>query len=148
MNPWIVIATVVSGLVCGWFMRDYVADNEMAAVKAEYAQALADSQAKAREQEQQYVRNLSEASKAYAANQRALRARVDDARTELDSLLNATKARADAAPAATAPGGTDGERTAWELFGSCARSLQAVAAEADRIKGKLNALQDYVEAVK
>lgn len=147
-HPLLIIATVVSGLVVGWFMRDYVADNQMAAIKAEYAQALAESQAKAREQEQQYVRNLSQASKAYAANQRVLRARVDDARSELDSLLNATKARADAAPAPTAPGGTDGERTAWDLFGRCARVVQNLAAEADRLEAKLTGLQDYVEATK
>lgn len=148
MNPWIVIATVVSGLAVGWIGRDYVAENEMAAIKAEHAQAIAQELAKARSKEHEYIANLHEASKAYAANQRVLRARVADARVELDSLLDATKVRADAAPAPAAPGGTDGERTAWDLFGACARTVQAMAAEADRLEAKLTGLQDYVEATK
>ena len=147
-HPLLIIAIVLSGLAVGWVSRDYVADNEMAAIKAEHAQAVAQELAKARSKEHEYVANLHEASKAYAANQRVLRARVADARGELDSLLDATKTRADAAPAPTAPGGTDGERTAWQLFGACARTLQAVAAEADRLEAKLTGLQDYVEATK
>ena len=148
MNPWIVIVTFVASMVMGWLMRGYVADNEMAAAKAQYAQAVADEQAKARAKEHEYVRNLHEASKRYAANQQVLRDRAAGARVELDSLLDATKTRAESPAAAPAPGGTDGERTAWELFGACARTLSAVAAEADRLEAKLTALQDYVEATK
>jgi Tfp pilus assembly protein PilX len=121
--------------------------EEAAAKDAALAVATATAERQARDRESQMADAARKASDAYQANVSRVRASADSARTELDSLRN-TLAAGPAAPASAASSGAYAaggpER---ELLGACAATLQAMAAQADRLESKVIGLQDYIKGL-
>lgn len=103
----------------------------------------------ARQQEQIYATNARTAADTYAANLARARRGADVVRDERDRLLVAVAGSGGASgPAGAAtPGGTDGTAQLRNVLGECVRTLQALAADADRLEARVVGLQDYVRAI-
>jgi hypothetical protein len=121
---------------------------EQATAAAVIATQTAQAEQAARDQEFQFAEAARKAADEYAQNVARQRAAAAGSRAELDRLRDAlaTSAPGAACPGASAPRGPDVAGTLRDLLGSCAATLQDLAAEADRLEGKLTGLQDHVRA--
>lgn len=121
---------------------------EQATAAAVIANSKAQAEQAARDQEFQFAEAARKARDEYARNIARQQAAAAGARAELDSLRDAiaNSAPSPACTGASSPGGIDVTGTLRELLGSCAGTLSDMAAEADRVKGRLTALQDHVRA--
>lgn len=118
--------------------------NAAAVIAAKTAQA----EQAARDQEFEFAESARKAANVYARNVARHQAAAAGARAELDGLRDAIDS-SPAGAACSAAGTARGPDVAGvfrELFGACAATLQSLAGEADRIEGKLTALQEHVRA--
>lgn len=124
-------------------------EAEQATAAAVIASSKAQAEQAARDQEFQFAEAARKAADAYRQNVARQQAAAAGARNELDSLRSAI-ANTPAEPAcasASAPRGVDAAGTFRELFGNCAANLQALAAEADRLKASVTGLQEHIRSV-
>ena len=150
--PWWVWAAVVVVAWGGWQRHNATVATKRAAQaeqRAAVEAATAAAEAQARQLEQTYTANVRSAADGYAQNLRAARAAADRARAGHDGLRDAIAAvpACPASPGASAPRGPDGTAELRSVLGSCAASLQQLAALADEDAAKLKGLQDYVKAI-
>lgn len=122
--------------------------EEIATDKATIATATAAAEKEARIRESEMADAARKASDAYQSNLNRARAGASAALSELDGLRSALNATSPGAPASAASSGAYAaggpER---ELLGTCAATLQGMAAQADRLESKVIGLQDYVRGL-
>jgi predicted phage gp36 major capsid-like protein len=140
-------------LAWGAFQKHRATSATKAAAVAEQQAAIeaatAEAERQARAQEQAFADNARKASDEYTRKVNAARAAAADARTALDGLRDTIAAAptCSAGQSAAPASGPNGAGNIYaELLGSCATTLQGLAAEADRLEGKLTGLQDYIKA--
>lgn len=129
--------------------QDAITAEWQADIAQRTAEALEASEA-ARKRESELLTKVGRVDRAYQDQKRAtatVAAAVAVGMRELETALTAPAgAASDTAVAATRDHGTGGlER---ELLGHCARTVQAMAGEAQRLQGKVVGLQEYIKALK
>lgn len=131
----------------GWTANGWRFGQQLDAIKADHAQALATAEAQARAREHQMATAKQKAEEAHESTKKQSQRAIAGARSELERLRDVLATRATAADTA-APGRTDGAAcTERELLGEGAGHLADLAAEADRLATTLTGLQGYVRAV-
>ena len=124
------------------------AKEELAKIKLETAQAVADAQAHAREVETKWADGTRKAAETYAKNLDDAKRSAAGARTELDGLRDILAAApASAASSPTSRGVVAAGGPEYELLGNCAATLQAMAEAADRLEQKVIGLQDWAKSI-
>lgn len=114
--------------------------------EARYATQAAEATQEARRFEQQRAARAQEAQDALYADKRRAQAAASAAGRELDRLRHALAQRSATGSDPQAACRTDGARER-ELLGACAGDLAELGREADRLTGKLTALQVWVRGV-
>lgn len=153
LRTWLALAAIVAAAIGCWYAVHRFAQHHQAIGRAEVQErwdaANAAAEAAARQQEQTYATNARTAADTYNANLARARRGADVVRDERDRLLVAVAGSGGASgPAGAAtPGGTDGTAQLRNVLGECVRTLQALAADADRLEARVVGLQDYVRAI-
>ena len=154
--PWWARALILAALVAavGFAIHHLAASRQQIGydrAQAEYTAAALVADQAARAKEHQLQATVATLGQQHEKTKQRAAVAAAAAGAELDGLRSDLAARDGAAganPAATC--GTDAARAGRierELLQQCAAALQTVAAEADRIAGRLSGLQDYVRAV-
>lgn len=148
MNPWICLLVLAIGAGGGWGARAVLAERDMNRVVAQHAQAAQAAEAAAREQEQQFATNTRKAADAYSRNLSRTRNSAAAAAAGAAGVRDAIAGL----PSQTCPEAgpalrVDATGALGDVLRECVATVQSLAAEADRLEGKLRGLQDYVRAV-
>jgi Flp pilus assembly protein TadB len=118
-------------------------------VRQEYAAAATRAALAALKKQERLQDAVNQVGERHEKTKRANAASAAAASDELDGLRNELAARDAAATEAPAAAcGVDAGRAERELLGLCATTLIGLAKEADRLEGKLGALQDYVRQIR
>jgi hypothetical protein len=141
---WALAAALAYG---AWQHRSATAAAAKAAKAQLEAQAQtlrADGEKRERAKEQTYAETIQTVAGAYGSQLAVDRTDARSARTELDRLRDDIARRpSGACPVSSPASGPDAAGSDGELLGQCAARYSAVADEAQRIKSKLTALQEY-----
>lgn len=140
------LALVVAVLLTATHWKAYMAGQ--GAVHAKYQGQVAKAVEGARSAEQALLVAKQRTEEAHEQDKRKAAVAAAAARTELDRLRLALARRGEPTPGAPACACADDTRAPErELLGACATDLQGLAAEADRLAGKVTGLQAYVSDV-
>lgn len=142
-----------TGLLCAaigfagaWQVQSWRYGQQLADIRSQAAQALAEAESTARAKEQILVTAKHKAEEAHAVTKKQYQRAIAGARSEFDRLRDVLAARSHTDPATSTR--TDGAScTERELLGEGAGHLADLAAEADRLSATLTGLQGYVNAV-
>jgi hypothetical protein len=138
------------GLAGGvWKIRHDAYKAGAEAVKQEYAAAATKAALASLKNQERLQDAVNQVGERHEKTKRANAVSAAAASDELGGLRNELAARdASATEAPAAACRTDAGRAERELLGLCATTLIELAKEADRLEGKLGALQDYVRQIK
>lgn len=141
------LAFVISVFLAGTHWKAYVSGKK--AVLAEVQAKALEAERAARQRERELVLARQQVEEAYAKHKRQAASAAAAARSELDRLrITLANPRVTATPGTAAQPRADGPGSAErELLAACAGEVQGLAAEADRLAGKVTGLQSYVREV-
>jgi hypothetical protein len=140
------LAAIALLVLAGTHWKAYVSGGD--AVRAQHQGQVIAAEQSARTKERELLTAKQRTEEAYEQDKRKAATAAAAARTELDRLRVALARRGEPAPGATSSTSTDDARgPERELLGACAADLQSMAAEADRLAGKVTGLQGYVTDV-
>lgn len=140
------LAAIALVVLAGTHWKTYVAGGN--AVRTQHQAQVIAAEQSARAKEQALLAAKQRTEETYEQNKRKAATAAAAARTELDRLRVALARRGEPAPGAAPSASTDDTRgPERELLGACAADLQSMAAEADRLAGKVTGLQGYVTDV-
>lgn len=143
----LLIAAALAG--GAWKIRHDAYKSGAEAVKQEYAAAATKAALAAMKNQERLQDAVNQVGERHEKTKRANEAAAAAASDELDGLRSELASRDTAATEAPAAAcRIDAGRAERELLGLCATTLIGVAKEADRLEGKLGALQDYVRQIK
>lgn len=127
------LAALALGFGGGWKVQNWRLGGQIATIKAQQSESLAEATREARTTESRRSTQLQEAQN--AATKRATTARLDadNARSELDRLRQSIADAAGGVPGESASACTERAVTGRELLAQCAGAYQDLAATADRL---------------
>lgn len=130
----------------GWKIRHDAYKAGAESIKQEYSAAATKAAIAAMKNQERLQDAVNQVGERHEKTKRANEASSAAASNELDSLRNELAARdRSTSEAPTAACRIDAGRAERELLGLCSAALFGMAKEADRLEGKLGALQDYVK---
>lgn len=142
------LAAAAMAAAGAWQVQAWRYDGQLAAVRAQQAQALQRAQAQALDTQQQLERERQKVEARYARIKRRAASDAAAVQHDLDGLRQqlATASAPRPGAGASAPAGADGDPRN-DIIGECAAAAAALAVHADRLAAQVLGLQDYVGRV-